>query len=96
MKADISNILKEEIRKTEIPIKDGISLLLNDKYIVNDNKKFMEMYNWMSRGYDLAETVIGRIKYGNAINKMRFDLMSKLEWKDDSKSCMFPLVPEEI
>jgi ubiquinone/menaquinone biosynthesis C-methylase UbiE len=85
MKAEISNLLKEEIRQTEIPVKEGISMLLNDKFIVDDNKKFMEMYNWMSRGYDIAETVIGRIKYGNAIYKMRSDLMSKLEWKDNSK-----------
>jgi ubiquinone/menaquinone biosynthesis C-methylase UbiE len=85
MKTEISNLLKEEIRQAEIPTKEGISVLLNDKFLVDDNKKFMEMYNWMSRGYDIAETVIGRIKYGNAINKMRSDLMSKLEWKDNSK-----------
>jgi len=85
MKTEISNILKEEIKQSEFSTKEGISMLLNDKFLVNDNKKFMEMYNWMSRGYDLAETVIGRIKYGNAINKMRSNLMSKLEWKDNSK-----------
>lgn len=85
MKTEKSNLLKEEIKQAEIPIKEGISMLLNDKFLVNDNKKFMEMYNWMSRGYDIAESVIGRIKYGNTINKMRSDLMSKLEWKDNSK-----------
>jgi ubiquinone/menaquinone biosynthesis C-methylase UbiE len=85
MNTDISKLLKDELKRTEIPRKEGISMLLNDKFLVNDNKKFMEMYNWMSRGYDIAETVIGRFKYGNAINKMRSDLMSKLEWKDNSK-----------
>ena len=86
MNTDISNLLKDELKHNEIPRKEGISMLLNDKFLVNDNKKFMEMYNWMSRGYDIAETVIGRIKYGNAINKMRSELMSKLEWKDNSKA----------
>jgi ubiquinone/menaquinone biosynthesis C-methylase UbiE len=83
MKTEISSILKEEIRQIEIPIKDGISMLLNDKFLINDNKKFMDMYNWMSRGYDIAETVIGRITYGNSINRMRSNLMSKLEWKNN-------------
>jgi ubiquinone/menaquinone biosynthesis C-methylase UbiE len=85
MNTDISNLLKDELRQAKIPRKEGVFMLLNDKFLVNDNKKFMEMYNRMSRGYDIAETVIGRIKYGNAINKMRSDLMSKLEWKDNSK-----------
>jgi ubiquinone/menaquinone biosynthesis C-methylase UbiE len=85
MNTNISNLLKDELKQTGIPTKEGISMLLNDKFLVNDNKKFMEMYNWMSRGYDIAETVIGRIKYGNAINNMRSELMSKLEWKDNSK-----------
>jgi len=44
--------------------------------------KYMKMYDWMSRGYDFAEKVIGRLKYGNTINAMRSKLISKLEWKD--------------
>lgn len=83
MKTDILSLLKDELKQTEIPMKDGIAMLLSDKFVVHDNKKFMEMYNWMSRGYDMAETVIGRIKYGNSINEMRSYLMSQMEWKDN-------------
>jgi ubiquinone/menaquinone biosynthesis C-methylase UbiE len=62
---------------------DGISVFLNDKFVNGDNQKYMKMYDWMSKGYDLVETVVGRLKYGNSINKMRSETMSKLEWRDN-------------
>jgi ubiquinone/menaquinone biosynthesis C-methylase UbiE len=62
---------------------DGIHVFLNEKYVTGDNQKYMKMYDWMSKGYDLAETIIGKIKYGNAINDMRRQIISKLEWRDN-------------
>jgi ubiquinone/menaquinone biosynthesis C-methylase UbiE len=62
---------------------DDIPVFLDGKYVTGDNEKYMKMYDWMSKGYDLAETVIGKIKYGNAINKMRNETISKLEWRDN-------------
>jgi len=85
MKTEILSVLQEEVRKKEIPTRDGISIILNDKFIKGDNKKFMDMYNWMSRGYDAAEFVVGRIKYGKSIDRMRSDMMSRLEWKNNCK-----------
>lgn len=62
---------------------DGIPVFLNDKFVTGDNQKYMKMYDWMSKGYDLAETIVGRLKYGNAINNMRSEIISKLEWRDN-------------
>jgi len=78
--------LKEKLRAEfhlENKIIDGIPVFLNDKFLSGDNQKYMKMYDWMSKGYDLAETIIGRLKYGNAINNMRSELISKLEWRDN-------------
>jgi len=58
-------------------------VFLNDKFLTGNNQKYMKMYDWMSKGYDLAETIVGRLKYGNAISKMRSELLSKLEWRDN-------------
>ena len=41
------------------------------------------MYKWMSKGYDLAETIIGKLKYGNTINNLRSEIISKLEWREN-------------
>src|SRR5476649_1091541 len=60
----------------------GIPVLLNEKFVTGDNEKYRKMYDWMSHGYDLAETVIGKLKYGNSISKMRNAIISKLEWRD--------------
>jgi len=62
---------------------DGIPVFLNDTFVTGDNQKYMQMYDWMSKGYDLAETIVGRLKYGNAINNMRSEIISKLEWRDN-------------
>lgn len=77
--------LKPEILKNNYKEADGITILLNDKYLVGDNEKYMKMYNWMSHGYDVVETILGKLKYGNAIKKLRDAMISKLEWKDGSK-----------
>lgn len=60
-----------------------IPVFLNDNYLTGDNEKYRKMYDWMSKGYDLAETVIGKLKYGNSIDKMRDETISKLEWRDN-------------
>jgi ubiquinone/menaquinone biosynthesis C-methylase UbiE len=60
-----------------------IPCFLNEKYLTGDNRKYMKMYNWMSKGYDMVETVVGRLKYGNQVNEMRRETMNKLEWKNN-------------
>jgi len=78
--------LKEKLRAEyhlDEKIIDGIPVFLNDKFVTGDNLKYMKMYDWMSKGYDLAETIVGRLKYGNAINTMRSEIISKLEWRDN-------------
>jgi len=76
--------LKPEFQvKGSYNVVDGIPVLLNEKFMGGDNAKYMKMYDWMSKGYDLAETVIGKLKYGNTINNMRTANMAKLEWRDD-------------
>ena len=62
---------------------NGIAVLLNKKFITGDNEKYKKMYDWMSYGYDLVETVVGKLKYGNTINTMRNAIISKLEWRDN-------------
>lgn len=75
------NILKDDLQnsgtaKTEIPN------FINSMFLTGDNEKYMKMYNWMSSGYDFVETIVGKIKYGNQVNQLRQEIMSKLEWKD--------------
>jgi ubiquinone/menaquinone biosynthesis C-methylase UbiE len=60
---------------------NDIPILLDSAFTGGNNQKFMKMYDWMSKGYDIAENIIGTIKYGSAIKKMRTELMSQLEWK---------------
>ncbi len=76
--------LKAEYQTEDFNCKevDGIPIFLNDKYVSGDNQKYMKMYDWMSKGYDLAETIVGKLKYGNGINNMRSENISKLEWRD--------------
>ncbi len=78
--------LKEKLRleyHSNNKMIDGIHIFLNDKFVTGNNQKYMKMYDWMSKGYDLAETIIGRLKYGNAGNKLRSGIISKLEWRDN-------------
>jgi ubiquinone/menaquinone biosynthesis C-methylase UbiE len=83
MNTGLKDKLKPDINLDIITIINEIPVLLNKKFISGDNEKFMGMYNWISHGYDIAETIIGKIKYGNEIDKMRNEMMQKLEWKDN-------------
>jgi ubiquinone/menaquinone biosynthesis C-methylase UbiE len=82
---DLKSKLKPEFQTRFEDYKESGSILiaLNEKYVVGDNEKYMKMYNWMSSGYDFVETVIGRLKYGKTIDKMRNDIISKLEWRNN-------------
>jgi ubiquinone/menaquinone biosynthesis C-methylase UbiE len=64
--------------------KDRIYEAIDNSTLTGNNAKYMKMYDWMSRGYDFAENVIGRIKYGNSINAMRAEIMPRLEWKNNA------------
>jgi ubiquinone/menaquinone biosynthesis C-methylase UbiE len=75
--------LKPQYREAGFPETDGIPVFLSEEFLTGDNEKYMKMYNWMSRGYDFVETVVGRLKYGNTINTMRNANISKLEWRDN-------------
>lgn len=81
MTKEITNIYKDEFKN--IAIQSEIPNFINSKFLSGDNEKFRKMYNWMSRGYDFAETIVGKLKYGNEVNKMRQDIMNKLEWKNN-------------
>jgi ubiquinone/menaquinone biosynthesis C-methylase UbiE len=83
MGTKIEEKLKQEINPENIKNDNGITIYLNNQYIVGDNEKFMKMYDWMSYGYDFAETVFGKIKYGNSIKECRQNIMNRLEWKND-------------
>ncbi len=82
---DIKSKLKPEykIGVQNYKDSDNIQKFLNDKFVVGDNEKYMKMYNWISYGYDFVETVVGRLKYGKTINKLRNDIISKLEWRNN-------------
>ena len=75
-------LFKDEFQSLD-KVQDEIPDFLNEKYLTGDNQKYMKMYNWMSGGYDIVEAVVGKLKYGNQVNKMRQDTMNKLEWKNN-------------
>jgi len=77
--------LKPEFQEAFETIKetDNIRVFLNEKFVTGDNEKYMKMYDWMSHGYDFVERVVGRLKYGNTIDKMRSEIISKLEWRNN-------------
>ena len=85
----MDNKLKSKLRveytrdNFDLKIVDGIPVFLNDTFVRGDNQKYMKMYDWMSKGYDLAETIIGKLRYGNSVNKMRNKIVSQLEWRDN-------------
>lgn len=78
----IQQFLKTEFKNARIALTD-IPNFINSAFIVGDNEKYMKMYNWMYRGYDVAEKIIGKIKYGNQINEMRQHIINQLEWKNE-------------
>ncbi len=83
MDPDLASKLKPQYREVAVKETNGIPVLLNKQFLTGDNEKYRKMYNWMSRGYDLVETVVGRLKYGNTINNVRSANISKLEWRDN-------------
>ena len=82
MNDKIRGKLKDEFQNSD-KLKESIPNFINDKYLGGNNEKYMKMYNWMSRGYDIVETVVGKLKYGNEVDKMRKAIMDKLEWKEN-------------
>jgi len=84
MNDHLQNKLRTEYQNENVGgnLSDGIPLFLNEKYVTGHNLKYMKMYDWMSKGYDFVETVVGRLKYGNKINRMRSEIIARLEWKD--------------
>jgi len=82
MRTEIITKLKEEYQKLDFSNND-IPCLTNNDYLKDDNAKYMKMYDWMSFVYDFIETVGGKIMYGNQVNKMRQEMMNKLEWKNN-------------
>ncbi len=85
MRPEIYTLLKSKFKHKPIEQKNEISILIDKKHLVSNNKKFMQMYDWMSRGYDFAENLIGKLRYRNSIQQLRSDLISKLEWKNHCK-----------
>ena len=80
---DISKILKSDIKTENLKQENGILCCMNDFFISGDNQKYMKMYDWMSFFYIFGEKWIGKLKYGNAIDHLRTELMSRLEWKNN-------------
>ena len=83
MMTDISQKLKSDIKAEDLKQENGILCYMNDYFISGDNQKYMKMYDWMSFFYDFGEKWIGRLKYGHAIDHLRTELMSRLEWKNN-------------
>ena len=83
MMTDISQKLKSDIKVEDLKQENGILCYMNDYFISGDNQKYMKMYDWMSFFYDFGEKWIGRFKYGYAIDHLRTELMSRLEWKNN-------------
>ena len=84
MNKTLEEKLKTEILNSSISEEEGIPILLNKKFVSGDNQKYMKMYNWMSKGYDIVEKVVGKFKYGNNIRETRKKLMNELEWKNSA------------
>lgn len=82
--SDILEKFKPSIDVATLKRENGIYLYQNPAYLKGDNEKYMEMYDWMSVGYDFAEKWVGRIKYGDSIAEMRRHLMSRLSWRPGS------------
>jgi ubiquinone/menaquinone biosynthesis C-methylase UbiE len=83
MNKNIHSKLESEFSTADLREADGITIIKNNNFLNGDNEKYMKMYDWMSYGYDFVETVVGKFKYGNEINKMRSKIISKLEWRDN-------------
>ena len=83
MNNEVINKLKDEYQKKEFYTED-IPNLINSDYLREDNEKYMKMYNKWSYYYDFAEKVLMKFMYGYQVNRMRQEMMNKLEWKDNA------------
>ena len=83
MTNEVLRALKDEYQRVELS-NNEIQNLINNDYLKDDNEKYMKMYNWLSRGYDLVETIGGKLIYGNQVNQMRQEMINKLEWTDNA------------
>ena len=83
MAADISTWLKPEVKAEGLKQEGGIFVYMDNDFVSGDNHKYMKMYDWMSYVYDFGEKWIGRLKYGGAIDQLRSQLMSRLEWRNN-------------
>ena len=83
MAANISTWLKPEVKAEGLKQEDGIFVYMDNDFVSGDNHKYMKMYDWMSYVYDFGEKWMGRLKYGGAIDQLRSQLMSRLEWRNN-------------
>jgi len=83
MTSELLKILKDEYSQVGLSNNEILSLI-NSDYLKDDNEKYMKMYNRWSHYYDFAETIGMRFMYGNQVNRMRQEMMNKLEWKDNT------------
>ena len=81
---ELNIFLKQGKNLSDYPVDNGIYTAMNADFLIGDNQKYRKMYDWMSYGYDFVEKVIGKIKYGNAVNDVRNEIISRIEWKDNS------------
>ena len=82
MTNEVMKILKTEYQQVELSNIEIINLI-NSDYLKDDNEKYMKMYDRWSYYYDFAETIGMKFMYGNQVNRMRQEMMNKLEWKDN-------------
>ena len=83
MRNEVLNKLKDDYRKMEFNNND-IPNLINKEFLKDDNEKYMKMYDRWSYYYDFAETILMKFMCGNQVNRMRQEMMDKLEWKDNA------------
>ena len=85
MLPELRSKLRPDLDVASIKETHGIPILLNPRYLDGDNARYMKMYDRMSPGYDVAETLIGKLKgYSTQIAALRGELMRQLEWRDDA------------
>jgi ubiquinone/menaquinone biosynthesis C-methylase UbiE len=82
MNQNLTSKLKHDLVLQGPNMADDIAMLVNPIYLTGDNQKYSRMYDRMAPGYDFAEQVIGKIKYGNSIKETRKAIISQLEWQN--------------
>lgn len=85
IKSPESGVYKKGFSAQQQTDNDGIIHALNDNFVRDTNLKYMKMYDWMSRGYDVFEKIVGGFKYGREIREARKQLMGELEWFENAK-----------